>query len=90
MKGAIANGYRTDLWTTQRSAEVVEKRFEVRFQRSHIPRLMHRINWSHHLNLYRRDKISVISGVSVSPGWRRLGLYYRLHSKKNVAHAETC
>jgi transposase len=43
-----------------------------------------------HRHLYRRDKISVISGVSVSPGWRRLGLYYRLHPKKNIGHAEAC
>ena len=30
---------------------------------------------------YRRDRISVIRGLSVSPQRRRLGLYFRLHSK---------
>ena len=29
----------------------------------------------------RRDRISVIRGLSVSPQRRRLGLYFRLHSK---------
>ena len=28
---------------------------------------------------YRRDRISVIGGLSVSPGRKRLGLYFRLH-----------
>ena len=38
---------------------------------------------------YRRDKISVISGVSVSPRRRRVGLYWRFHAK-NIQHAEVC
>jgi transposase len=38
---------------------------------------------------YRRDKISVISGVSVSPRRRRMGLYWRFHAK-NIQHAEVC
>jgi putative transposase len=33
--------------------------------------------------------ISVISGLSVSPGRRRLGLYFRLHPK-NIQHPEVC
>jgi transposase len=37
----------------------------------------------------RRDRISVISGISVSPRRRRLGLYYRLHAK-NIQHPEVC
>lgn len=38
---------------------------------------------------YRRDKISVISGISVSPRRRRLGLYWRLHTK-NLQQTEVC
>ena len=30
---------------------------------------------------YRRDRISVIGGLSVSPERRRLGLYFRMHAK---------
>lgn len=40
-----------------------------------------------HRHRYRRDRISVIGGVSVSPRYRRLGLYFRLH-EKNVSHDE--
>ena len=43
-----------------------------------------------HRHLYRRDKISVISGIAVSPSRKRLGLYYRLHVKKNVKHPQVC
>lgn len=35
----------------------------------------------------RRDKISVISGVSVSPQRRRLGLYYEFY-RHNIRHQE--
>lgn len=37
----------------------------------------------------RRDKASVISGLSVSPRRRRLGLYYQWHAK-NIQQAEAC
>lgn len=37
----------------------------------------------------KRDRISVISGVSVSPQRKHLGLYYALH-KKNIQSAEVC
>jgi transposase len=37
----------------------------------------------------RRDRISVISGISISPRRRHLGLYFRLHPK-NIQHPEVC
>ena len=46
VKGAIANGYRTDLWTTARIAEVIEKTFGVKYHRDHIGRLMKSLGWS--------------------------------------------
>lgn len=36
---------------------------------------------------YRRDRISVIGGLSVSPERRRLGFYFRMHAK-NIAQEE--
>ena len=36
-----------------------------------------------------RQRISVISGLSVSPKRKRLGLYYRLH-EKNIQQDEVC
>jgi transposase len=48
--------------------------------RGHTP--IHR----HHA---RRDRVSVISGISVSPRRQRLGLYYRLHLH-NIGQTEVC
>lgn len=42
-----------------------------------------------HRHRYRHDRISVISGVSVSPERRHVGLYYQLH-RKNIHQSEAC
>jgi transposase len=47
LKGAMASGYRTQLWTTARIAEVIRKKFRVNYHRDHVGRLMHRLGWSH-------------------------------------------
>ena len=46
-QGAMAHGYRTELWTTQRIADVIECRFRVRYHRNHVGKLLHQIGWSH-------------------------------------------
>src|SRR5262245_53178527 len=38
---------------------------------------------------YRPDRLSVISGISVSPVRPRLGLYYRLQNT-NLQHTDVC
>ena len=40
-----------------------------------------------HRHHYRRDRISVIGGLSVSPRRHRLGLYFRMHPK-NISQEE--
>lgn len=46
LRGALAHGYATDLWTTRRIAEVIERRFGVRYHRAHVSRLLARNGWS--------------------------------------------
>jgi transposase len=46
LRGAMAWGYSTDLWTTDRVAKVIERKFRVRFHRAHIGRLLGDIGWS--------------------------------------------
>src|SRR5579875_2022659 len=46
LKGAPAHGYRTQLWTTARIAEVIGREFGVHYHRDHVGRLMHSLNWS--------------------------------------------
>ena len=46
-KGAMAHGYRTELWTTQRIAALIERRLGVHYHRNHVGKLLHRLGWSH-------------------------------------------
>jgi transposase len=46
LRGAMVRGYRTELWTTQRIAEVIEAEVAVRYHRDHVGRLLHRLNWT--------------------------------------------
>jgi transposase len=46
LQGPQAHGYRTQLWTTARIAEVIRREFGVDYHRDHVGRLMHSLNWS--------------------------------------------
>src|SRR2546427_9115545 len=46
LKGPQAHGYRTQLWTTARIAEVIRREFGVHYHRDHVGRLMHSLKWS--------------------------------------------
>ena len=47
LKGPLAHGYNTNVWTTARIAEVIRREFGVSYHRDHVGRLMHSLNWSH-------------------------------------------
>jgi len=47
LKGALAQGYRTDIWTTARVATLIRKTFSVRYHRDHVGRLLHGLGFSH-------------------------------------------
>jgi len=47
VKGAMARGYRTNLWTTARISQLIDEEFGVRYHPNHIGRLMQRLGWSH-------------------------------------------
>jgi transposase len=47
LKGAVANGYRTEIWTTKRIAEVIAREWRVRYHPDHIGRLMAKLGWTH-------------------------------------------
>jgi transposase len=46
LRGALAWGYSTDLWTTSRIADVIKSEFGVRFHPAHVGRLLARLGWS--------------------------------------------
>jgi transposase len=47
VKGPLAHGYRTNLWTTARIAALIQDKFAVSYHRDHIGRLMASLGWSH-------------------------------------------
>ncbi|MFQ5471404.1 MAG: winged helix-turn-helix domain-containing protein [Dehalococcoidia bacterium] len=47
LKGPMAHGYSTDLWTCDRIAKLIRREFGVRYHRDHIGRLMHQLGWSY-------------------------------------------
>lgn len=44
--GPLAQGYRTDLWTTPRIAELIQARFQVSYHPDHVGRLLHQWGWT--------------------------------------------
>jgi transposase len=46
LRGAIAHGFATELWTTSRIAELIRREFRVRYHRDHVGRLLHGLGWS--------------------------------------------
>lgn len=47
LSGAVANGFRTEIWTTKRIAEVIAREWRVRYHPDHIGRLMAKLGWIH-------------------------------------------
>jgi len=46
LQGPLAHGFQTDLWTCQRIAELIRRRFGVRYHPDHLGRLLHRCGLS--------------------------------------------
>ena len=46
LRGAMAHGYTTEVWTTGRIAEVIGEHFGVAYHRDHMGRLLHGLGWS--------------------------------------------
>jgi transposase len=46
-QGAKAHGWRTQLWTAARVAELIERQFQIRFHPEHVRKLLkRRLNWT--------------------------------------------
>src|SRR4051794_17040559 len=47
LKGAKAHGWRTELWTAARAAELIERHFHVRFHPEHVRKVLkRRLKWT--------------------------------------------
>jgi len=45
-RGAEAFGFRGDLWTTKRVAEIIARSFGVRYHHAHVSRLLRALDWT--------------------------------------------
>ena len=45
-EGPLKRGYRTNVWTTKRIAQLISEEFGVSYHPNHIGRLMFRLEWS--------------------------------------------
>jgi transposase len=83
IQGALAHGFRTELWTTQRIADLIERRWGIRYHRSHVARLLNQIGWKHHKperGAIERDGVAVKetkrsvwhSEKKTPQGWQRI------------------
>lgn len=69
LRGPAAWGYSTDLWTTDRVARVIEKRFRVRFHRAHVGRLLGRLGWS----CQKPERRAIERDEAAIEQWKRYG-----------------
>jgi transposase len=67
LKGAMAHGYSTDIWTTARIAEVIKREFGVSYHRDHVGRLLQSLGWSHQ----KPERRSVERDEKSIKHWRR-------------------
>lgn len=46
LKGPVASGFDTDLWTCPRVSELIKQRFGIDYHVDHVGRLLHNLGWS--------------------------------------------
>jgi transposase len=46
LRGPLDAGYHTDLWTCERVADVIERKFGVRYHPGHVWKILRGLNWS--------------------------------------------
>jgi transposase len=46
LRGSLAAGYSSELWTCPRVAEVIRREFGVKYHADHVWRLLRGLNWS--------------------------------------------
>ena len=46
-QGPLPRGYRTNVWTSKRIAQLIDEEFGISYHPNHIGRLMFRLGWSH-------------------------------------------
>lgn len=78
LKGAEAAGYATDLWSGPRVLELIQREFGVKYNISHIPRLLRKLGWSPQ----KPERRAIERNEAKILGWRRR-TWARIKKKPN-------
>ena len=73
LKGPLAAGFHTDLWTCPRVAELIKQRFGIDYHVDHVGRLLHDLGWSPQKptrRAFERDEQAIRRWVR--EGWPRV------------------
>lgn len=80
LRGAMAYGHSTELWTTRRIADLIKQEFGIDYHPDHVGRLMHGLGWTHQKPERRaqeRNEAAIVRWKEVNwsrvkktlPGW---------------------
>ena len=67
LNGPVLAGYRNDLWTCGRVAEIIENRFGMRFHRAHVWKILRRLGFS----CQKPESVAREQNVDEVYRWRR-------------------
>ena len=73
VKGATANGFATELWTGPRVAQLIERKFQVKYQHQYLPELLRKLKFSYQKperQARQRDNAAVAEWVRKD--WKRI------------------
>jgi len=67
LRGPGTFGWRTEVWTTRRIAELIEKQFHVSYHPDHVGRIMHALGWTHQ----KPDRRAIERNEQAIEDWKR-------------------
>ena len=71
-RGPVAHGFDTPVWTSERVAGLIWRRFRVRYSRDYVRRLLQRSGWIWHKHTWlppRPENLGTSASVDVRPGF---------------------
>ena len=91
VKGALARGYPTDLWTLKRVAEVIKKEFGVEYNVTHIWRVLRSLGFSSQVpQLVAKEKDDVFVKEWVGKEWPKIRAFARRKGAAVLFLDESC
>ena len=96
LKGRLACGYKSYLWTTQQIADVIEREFGVPYNRENIGRVRKNLGWGHQTRnpiagVRRGDRAAVVVALHrISDPQTRCGWNLRIVRRPRAFRGTSC